>query len=259
MILGVVLLAAGGLQLATALGYRLPGGVLPSEVLWPAVLVAAGLWLLTGRRTRASSTSEAVAIPLSGATEAAVRLEHGAGTLRVSAGSRGADLVRGKCFGGVKTRLDRQDSRLAVVMRPNREWWDFLISHSASRLDWDLKFNPDVPISLVVRTGANAAYVDLRELRVTELRLEAGASQMHVVLPAAGRVLVSISVGASALEVLIPRGVAARIKISGGASLVDVDRRFPRIGGIYRSTGFDSAADAVDVEILAGAAEVRVV
>jgi hypothetical protein len=259
IIWGLILLAAGGLQFASALGYRLPGGASPSDLFWPALLVLVGVRLMMGRRTAASRLPESAEIGLSDASEASVTLLHGAGNLRIHAGARTDNLAQGRFAGGLRTTTNRQGSRLVVQMKPGRPWWDFPFPGRIDRLDWDVAFNSNIPMSLLIRSAANKATIDLQQLRVTHLTLRSGASDTCLALPARGRASATITVGAALLEVRIPGGVAARIKIDRGASSVEVDRRFQRLGAIYRSADFDSAPNAIDVEIHAGAAEIRIV
>jgi hypothetical protein len=58
--------------------------------------------------------------------------------------------------------------------------------------------------------------------------------------------------------VIVPQGVAARIRIDTGVSDVKVDSRFPRVGNVYQSPDYESAANAVDMDIDAGAAQIAV-
>jgi len=57
----------------------------------------------------------------------------------------------------------------------------------------------------------------------------------------------------------VPDGLSARIHVSVGMAGVSVDEtRFPRNGNYYQSPDYDSAANAVDMTINAGAASIKV-
>ena len=127
------------------------------------------------------------------------------------------------------------------------------------RYDWDMRLNSEIPMSLNIKTGANQAELDLGTLRLTALKVETGASQTRVTLPAHGRLNANFSLGAASLTILVPEGVAARLRVSQGVSSVFVNEsRFPRAGGVYQSADFATAVDAVDISVEAGAAEIRV-
>ena len=64
--------------------------------------------------------------------------------------------------------------------------------------------------------------LDLRDLKVTDLKLETGASATEVTLPAsAGFTRVKVQAGAARVDMRVPGGVAARIKTSAGAGVGD--------------------------------------
>jgi hypothetical protein len=60
------------------------------------------------------------------------------------------------------------------------------------------------------------------------------------------------------MDVTVPDGVAARIRVDQGISEVRVDPRFPLVGGVYKSPDYETAANAVDLDIDAGAASIRI-
>jgi hypothetical protein len=116
-----------------------------------------------------------------------------------------------------------------------------------------------IPLVLDLRTGASDSRLDLRELTVTDLRVEAGASRLDLQLPAKGRTVARLRVGAAGVRITVPSGTAARIRTRQGLASVRVDpNRFSRIGNEYLSKGFESAADRVELDIDAGAADVTV-
>lgn len=144
-------------------------------------------------------------------------------------------------------------------MRPRTDVLEFPVFGPRYRLDWDVAFNTEIPLTLTLELGANKSTIDLYDLRVTNLELKTGASDTRLMLPSKGRLRADLDLGAASLEVVVPEGVAARIKIDQGISSVNVDEaRFPRIGGIYKSPDFDSASNAVDLTIDAGAAQIKV-
>ncbi len=107
--------------------------------------------------------------------------------------------------------------------------------------------------------GANKSMIDLHDMNITDLKLETGASDTRLTLPAHGRFKADLDLGAAALEVIVPVGLSARIRTSTGAADVKIDEsRFPHSGGYYQSADFDSASNAVDITIDAGAASIRV-
>lgn len=128
------------------------------------------------------------------------------------------------------------------------------------RRRWHLQLAPDLPFDLALKAGASDCRLDLRDLQIKRLRLDAGASSLHVTLPAsAGMTEVRCSSGAASLVIRVPGGVAARIRTKGGLSSTSVDRRrFPRQGTTYQSPDYDTATNRVDIQLQIGVGSVDI-
>jgi hypothetical protein len=260
LVLGFILLLLGGLMLADAAGYRLPGGASPMDFFWPILLILAGLTMVFNVFVRSSRKVEVekASIDLQGAGEARLKISHGAGKLKIHSGAARGVLASGSFAGGLRQTVRKTGDKLEVRMRPAADTWGIPFLGPGVPLDWDLSLNADVALDLDLDSGANEADINLRDLRVTNLNLDSGASETKLTLPARGRLRADLDIGAASMDITIPDGVAARIKIDHGVSDVKVDARFPRVGGVYKSTDFESAANAVDLNIDAGAAQIRI-
>jgi hypothetical protein len=256
-----VLIVAGILFLLDNLG------VLPGNAwgwIWPLVLVGVGLNLLLGRRPAAPETAEG-SLPLAGATSARLTVRHGAGRLEARAGAPAGMLLAGTFGGGLRQQAQRQGNELDVTLQAgDQDWTDWLWPWNwggpHTRRDWNLALSPEIPLRLSFDTGASESRLDLSELRVTELRINTGASSTEVTLPAqAGHTRARITAGAAAVKVSVPGGVAARIRGHMGAGALNIDpARFPRRGNVYESDGFEAAANRVELEVEGGAGEISV-
>lgn len=255
---GLILLLLGGLMLADAAGIRLPSGARLSDFFWPVLLIVFGAALIFGVFRRGRIETKQAAIELQNAASARLDISHGAGRLKIHSGAGTGLLASGSFAGGLRHNAHKTGDRLEVRMRPARDWFVFPFFGPSDSLNWDVALSGSVPLELKLSTGANQAEIDLRDLNVTDLKLDSGASDTKLTLPARGRLRADLDFGAASMDVTIPPGVAARIKIDQGASDVKVDGRFPRVGDIYKSDGFDTAANAVDLDIDAGAANIRI-
>jgi len=256
---GVILLIVGGLMLLNSMGVRLPGGMSPMDLFWPVILILAGLWVLLGVYMRGSISTEQASVDLQGARQASLKIRHGAGELKLRSGAGSAELARGSFAGGLDQKASLSGDKLEVRMRPSRDFLDFPFFGPHAQLDWDVALNAEIPLALTLSAGANKSVLDLQDMNITDLKVETGASDTRVTLPACGRLRADFDLGAASLELVVPQGVAARIHASIGAADLKVDQaRFPRAGGVYQSPDFDSAANAVDISIDAGAASIKV-
>ncbi len=252
---GVALLLFGGLMLANAMGIRLPNGNSMTGLFWPLLLLGFGAWVLLGVFLRRNIEAESASVDLQGASAASLRINHGAGELRLHSGASANELLRGAFNGGLDQTASKNGDRLEVKMRPATDLMVFPGIMSHDQLDWDVSLNSAIPTALDMNLGANKSTLDLRDLAITDIKLKTGASETTMTLPVSGRLNADFEIGAASLTLIVPEGVAVRVRASLGAGDLNIDRaRFPG----NRSPDFDSATNAVDVNIKGGACSVRV-
>jgi len=256
LIWGVILLLVGGLMLANEMGIRLPNGTSLMELFWPLLLILGGIWVLFGVLYRGKLNLENASVDLQGATSAKVRINHGAGELKIHSGASGSDFMRGSFLGGLDARSNRNGDQLEVKMRPAQDM-GFPFG-GRIQLDWDAAFNADIPTAFDLNLGADKATLDLRDMKLTHLDLDTGASDTQIFLPANGRFTADLDCGAASLVVTIPEGLSARIRSNVVGDFSIDKNRFPRNGDYYQSPGFDSAPNTVDMTIDAGMASVKI-
>ena len=257
---GVVLLLVGGLMLANEMGVRLPNGMSLMELFWPMLLIFGGAWVLVGVFLRGNIEVQDASIELQGANSAELKISHGAGELKIHSGANANELAHGSFAGGLDHKVARNGDRLEVKMRPTKDVMDFPFFGPRTQLDWDVALNAEIPTALTLSLGANKSMLDLHDMNITDLKLETGASETRVTLPAHGRFRADFDLGAASLEVTIPDGLSARIRASLGAADLKINEsRFPRNGSYYQSPDYDSAANAVDMTIDAGAASIKII
>jgi uncharacterized integral membrane protein len=229
------------------------------NLIWPLFLIALGVWTLWGNSLGRRLESERVVIPRDDAQRARVRVQHGAGRLEVRAGGDGGNLVEGSFGGGLDYHTRREGDLLDVRMASPVRIFPFFWTPGWN-LNWSFGLHRDVILALDFETGANESRIDLTDLKVTDLRLQSGASSTDLILPAdAGYTRVHIETGAASFNIHVPIGVAARVKVGGALSSVNVDRtRFPKQGGFYQSSDYDSAANKTDIVVQIGVGSVTV-
>jgi hypothetical protein len=201
-----------------------------------------------------AATPERLAIPLDDAADAEVMVTFGAGHLAIGAAAPGL-LVDGTYDGGVRVEPGGPGrirlSPPAPTLRLDR-----------APYTWQVGLATDVPLRLRVEYGAADGELDLRALRVAELRLRTGASETRVTLPeAAGFTRVDAEGGAAAIRFRVPDGVAARIRTSIALGSTDVDVvRFPRMpsGNGWESPDYETAPNRVEIEVRGGVGSVAI-
>lgn len=256
---GLVLILLGGLLFLNSAGIHLPRGINPMQLFWPSVLILLGGWIMFGYFMRGNMETEQVSIDLQGASQASLKLSHGAGRVVVGSGAAPGQLLNGTFAGGVKHSAHKSGDRLDAHLEARPFAFPPFLG-GWQGLEWNFNLNRDIPLTLRLETGASQSELDLHDLKVTDLKVSTGASKTDITLPAnAGMTTVKVELGAASLDMVVPQGVAARIRAEQGVSAIEIDgTRFPYANGIYESTDYSSAQNKIDVKIEAGAGRVAV-
>ncbi len=256
---GIVLVLVGGILLLDNLGFFARFNISVWTLIWPLFLIALGVRVLAGSFFRGSAEMEHAVVRLEGASRARVRVQHGAGRMVFSAGGSPDMLLEGDFGGGVNVDSHRSGDMLESRLRTAVQFFPFMWAPGFS-LNWNVSLNRDIPLELSLETGACETRLDLTDLKVTDLRVESGASSTEVSMPAnAGNTRARFQTGAASVKIRIPQGVAAHIRSHGGLSSTTVDQaRFPRMGDYYQSADYDAAANRSDIEIEMGVGSVEV-
>jgi hypothetical protein len=247
---GIVLVCVGAITLLGAIT-SLP----VVAIVFAAALIGAGVWIITGAaRGRADLPREQAAIPLEGATEAALKIHHP------------GDLLSGTFGGGLDAATTRDGGVLRVDMRvKERHVGDLagsVLRGKFDALNWDMVLSPHVTLDLDLETGASESRIVLTDLKARDVRLRTGASATTIDLPeAAGLTRLWVDSGAASVKVRVPGGVAARIRLRAALAGTRVDAvRFPRRGEaqVYESADFETAANRVEIDVDTGVGSIEI-
>jgi hypothetical protein len=256
IIWGGVLIVLGGLFLLDNLGL-LP--VRAWELFWPLLLIGLGVWTVIGLRRRNTKREVSVAeVPLRGAARARVRVQHGAGVLRVHAGAIPGMLASGSFAGGLAPDAHLEGDLLVANLRPDAEDVRLLAPWNwgpGGAYDWDLALADTIPLELTIETGASESHLELSGLRVSSLSVKTGASSTSLTMPAhpAGTCPVRIEGGAASIEANVPAGTEAFIRTESGLAECHVDQaRFLPVPGGHQSAGYPASSDRLEIKVSMG-------
>jgi hypothetical protein len=257
---GGLLVLAGILLLLQNLGI-ITGNIW--GIIWPLILIFFGVQFLlsvTGRGGHLEA--QKLALPVNGSSQATVQFNHGAGFLRVDSSAEPGLLLSGTFEGGVECNQVNQGLTNRIELRPSRLYfWDFPWYFGYHRgFGWTVGISPDIPLMLELKTGASETDLDLTHLKVTDLRLETGASSTTVRMPeAAGFTQARIQCGVASVDIRVPNQVAARIEVKSGLAGINIDtRRFIQSGNLYETSDYASAENKVNLYIETGVGSVTV-
>lgn len=234
----------------------------------PLLIIWWGLRLLAAEKTgplppaqppKRPQTGEVkyLSLPIKQVEEAHIRLKHSGGKLEIHSETAPDELLAGTF--GAKGVAYQVETAVGDVLHLDMQS-PLNSDEVVEEQDWVFGLNQEIPMSLSLNTGATQGALDLSALRLTEIRLHSGASDLTVILPAQTRYTwVHVESGAAAIRLYVPEGVAAHIRAKDGLAAVQVDEwRFPPIGRVYESEDYDDAEHRVDIYINAGASNISV-
>jgi len=247
---GVFIVILGAVLLAINLGY------VDNRVwnfFWPALLVLAGVWFIARpKMPEGALATEQASYPLNGASEAEISVHYGAGLLKITDSSNPGELAGGTFVGGVVADHAVKGTKAILSLRtPSDRVWAGPWPGGEKGFEWHVGINPQIPLDLILKTGANEEVLDLTATQVRSLSIETGASKTEIKLPAAaGFTRVKVESGLASVSIIVPDGVAASIKEDSGLSGIKVNEtRFPHSGGRYESTDYLSAPNKAEIVI----------
>jgi hypothetical protein len=251
---GILIVLVGIVLLLQNLGF-IPARVNVWAILWPAVLILLGLWFLLAptvfkRDLKVSTASE----PLGSAARAVVKVQYGAGKLRLVPLGTPGQLFSGSFAGGV--RVERQDQPGGVVklkLSPDIDWSMMPGTSHKQGLTWDLGLTAEIPMELEIEMGACEADLDLSGLRLSKLSVSTDASSTRLTLPQnAGFTSAKVEGGMASVIITVPQGVGLRAKYSGGLASLKVGPRFVRSGDTCENAEYATAANKIELEAEVG-------
>jgi hypothetical protein len=231
-------------------------GVLLGVVVLAAIIAPLAVWLSTRPfplRTERFSRA------LEGATEAEVELKIGTASLTLGALGKPDLLAEGTLRLGKEEELHQTLTREggSVVLELSQEGELFSL-FSDEDPSWEIRLSPALPLTLTIDAGVGESAVDLTGLAIRRLRVHTGVGRTTVVLPAKGSFEARVEGGVGETIVRIPANLSAQIRASSGLGALEVSDAYPRDGEIFRSPGYDAAADRVDLRVSGGVGRVAI-
>jgi cell wall-active antibiotic response 4TMS protein YvqF len=205
-----------------------------------------------------------VTVPRGNATELALSLNAGA-TRSYHVTGGGSALV--EAHSATEDLRVRTSGTTRANVRLDQVSGGFL--HPTNSGDIQIHLASDIPTSITINVGAGEFDIDLSDVRLTDARVNIGASSMRFVLPKpTGNVDIRMNGGASSFAIVVPDGVEARIATTGGLLSLRSDNTRLGTGGAIggciacgstiETSGYSAASNRVTVTISAGASSIVV-
>jgi len=215
------------------------------------------LLLGTGHATGAKLETESESVELAGAESVRVKIEMGAGELKVAGGSDellSADFTY--TIGACKPRIEYSVSGsrgFLIVEQPKVEW-----GFRRYRCEWDLYLNSSVPMDLSVDLGAGEGYLELGSLSLTELDVDMGVGDITVDLVGDWKndLDASIDGGVGEITLLLPPDVGIRIDATRGIGAINA-YGLKREGSAYVNDAYGESEVTLRINVDLGVGKVN--
>ncbi len=273
-------LGVGALLLMGNLGYLAWSSWDIVARLWPLLLIAAGLSVLAGKSSvgRLVSAGMVVALlggallllsqtplpvvtvegdrisqSLDGARKSDVDLNLSAGRLRLTAMPEASGQIEGALRQQDTRTIEQshyvsQDTAYFALRSAGVAVW-VPFGPNRQQNEWDLRVNPEAPLTLKVSMGAGEMDVNLTNTVIARARLNMGAGSVAVTLPDEGRFEAQVEGGVGSITVLLPRTMAARVRANTALVDLDLPPGFVEDGDVWRSPNIAGADSVVDLTI----------
>lgn len=250
--------------------------------LWPIILIAIGLELVFGRRSKIGEVVAALLVvgvvvgalylngvnvqlgqplesneisqALDGAKTAQITLSPAGAALQVKALTGSEQLIEGVVHPSQGERFTREASRendeahftlrsTGVVYVP--DWGE-----SPDSPAWDLGLTPAIPVDLEVNMGAGQADLNLNGLQLRSLDVNLAVGQTLVRLPAKGQFNGAIKGAIGQITVVVPAGMAVRIHATPLLGERLVPASYLREGDdVFVSPDYEKADNRVELDL----------
>jgi hypothetical protein len=200
------------------------------------------------------NSTESAPVP-AGTNSAVLRTSQGGGQLRIDAGAVGlyqAELRNpGTPSAGVST-----SGKQAVVDLRGPAQHGLLARNRGS--DWAIRLNSSVPWRVQAEAGALTGDLDLRELDIRGVDVEAGISRIAVRLnQPSTEVPVNLQISTGLVDIYLPKSAACEIRVDGPALNNFSSQGLVNRDGAWRSTGTNGKG-SLKISVRLSAGRVRV-
>jgi len=194
-------------------------------------------------------------------TRASIIISFGAGRLRLEGGSTylfDGDLVTPSWLRPkMRYKVIDREGFLELTQEGKRNRFRF--GPWGKDHSWDLRLNNEIPLALIIKTGASSNHLDLSSLKVTYLELDTGASKSEIKFGDSASIRAKIHAGVSQIRLLIPQSIGTRIKADTALTSSNLmELGFRKEKDVYTSKNYPTAETRVDLDLDVGVSSLRV-
>jgi hypothetical protein len=317
----ILLIGVGALWLLASIGLLPQGNWFSLLRYWPILLIGVGLDLLIGRHSPIFGAIIALGVlalafvlivylpPITPATldeaitdryteslgeadSAEIDLEFSVGRSTIRAGTDPEILFDGEITHiGVMDYKTSGTTRKVISLRErglNLGFFDII--DQEQELRWDIDLGTAIPTYLEISGGVGDSYLDLSEIQVAGISLDAGVGDIDIQLPATGSkyeakvesgvgdiqieiaedtdIHIDIEGGVGNVNIALPANAAVRLDAETGVGNIDVPSQLVRVDGgdddfigeegVWETSNFSSATHKITIKFDGGVGDLNI-
>jgi N-terminal domain of toast_rack, DUF2154 len=218
------------------------------KVLYVGMLGLSLMVAVTGCGVFANGSSEngEITIEKDKAKELQLELNLGAGELNVEKGAdewvEGSIEYNEENLKPEVTYKRKGDKGIGVIEQENTGFLD-KIKIGELKNEWNLTLSDEVPLSLVVNSGASDTNLDLKGLDLKELDINAGVGDITIDLSGKWKTSfdAALALGVGQSTIILPEDVGVKIKSSKGIGTADFVGFISKGNGVYVNEAYEDA------------------
>jgi hypothetical protein len=126
--------------------------------------------------------------------------------------------------------------------------------------EWDLQFNNDVPLELLIQAGAGKSQLDLASLNLTAVTIETGAGTTDIDLNGDWQHDLHVSVSGGVGEITVNLPAAMGVHVKADTALVSVNTTgLTKVDGGYVNDAYETAPYTLTLDVESGVGAVTFV
>ncbi|HRF95001.1 MAG TPA: LiaF-related protein [Aggregatilineales bacterium] len=227
-----------------------------------------------------------------GATSAQVKIGFSAGESIIKALTASDNLFEADLtyYGDVEFEVSGEAERVIKLSQADVRVGRMVKNHKRTQVRWEVRLNPDVPMSLNITAPVGESNIDLTGLQVTELtykggvgqhhlnlsqsstpyhaRIDTGVGETHITVPQNTSVNLQVRGGIGETRIFVPQGVAIHLTASHGLGEITVPEELERLSGrggvvgkngVWQSAGYADATQKITIHFQGGVGDFKLI
>ncbi len=181
-----------------------------------------------------------------------IEFELKTGAAKIHIDSTAGFLITGHAsagFSGIDATTSKKDDIAKVVV--NTDQSHRMAWRAISKRELNLRLNNQLPISMLIETGASDMNLNLEKMIIEKLEVNSGATNFKTRLGDSilNNAEIKLSSGASNLEIFIPKNIGVELKTNFGLTSYEIPNYNKIENNLYHNSTYDQAEKKIKISV----------